>query len=232
MSRSRAWTFTINNYKFDDVANLLDLEFRYLIFGFEVAPKTNTPHIQGYIYFYEAKTLQSVSKKIPRSHLQISKGTSKQNQVYCSKEHDYYEFGELPTQGKASWDKIEDVMQDPKSNIHLYSLYRKAYSEILKKEKSEHDRLLKIIKEEEKYKVASEHDTVSFDYSFDTYDDEQAVIVPTFVNKQIIEQWIHGYPVKIKRGYEIITVDPEYIYIYYSDQKEYRYLIKNYIQYI
>ena len=35
MSRSRAFVFTINNYTYDDMTSLLDIDFRYLCFGFE-----------------------------------------------------------------------------------------------------------------------------------------------------------------------------------------------------
>lgn len=49
MSRSRKFVFTWNNYPSDDEFNttLDTLSAVYLCFGKELAPSTNTPHLQG-----------------------------------------------------------------------------------------------------------------------------------------------------------------------------------------
>jgi len=49
--KSRDWCFTLNNYKAIDEAILRQLDSKYLIYGYETAPETGTPHLQGYVYF-------------------------------------------------------------------------------------------------------------------------------------------------------------------------------------
>ena len=129
MSRSRGWIVVINNYDDYDIDCLLALTCRYMCFGFEVG-KNGTPHIQGFVYMYNPKTLTSMKKKLPRAHLEAQKGSILSIQVYTSKDDDWYEFGDRPTQGKAKWEQIEDVMNDPTSNPHLFNQYNKMYRQL------------------------------------------------------------------------------------------------------
>lgn len=236
MSRGRAFTFTINNDNFADLDILLKSSFRYLCFGFEVG-KEGTPHIQGYIYLYSPKTIKSLSKNVlPRAHIEHSKGTAKDNAVYTSKEDDWYEFGERPQQGKMKWEQIEDVMNDPTMNPHVYNQYNKMYRQLTLSKKKDHDRYLVLIPSCEQYTYAKksrdEHGyEVTFDYSLDTYDGEDVIICPCYGDAFIIE-WVNGFPKKIKRGYELICVDPQVVYVTYSDMKELGYLQKKYLQHI
>lgn len=96
--RSRGWCFTINNDTYDDLDSILALDCNYLVFGFEEGAQ-GTPHIQGYVYFSNQRTLQSLSQKLKRAHLSIARGSASQNRDYCSKEGDFYEFGSIPSQG-------------------------------------------------------------------------------------------------------------------------------------
>ena len=92
MSRSRAWVFTWNNYDEDNVKSLKDItdKVKYLIFGKEIAPKTGTPHLQGYIVWKQQKTMSACVKALGSKaiHVEIAKGTSAQNKTYSSKEGD------------------------------------------------------------------------------------------------------------------------------------------------
>lgn len=97
--RARGWSFTINNDTDEDLDNVMDLNSDYLIFGFEKG-KDGTKHIQGYVYFENARSFDSVKKMIPRAHLEISRGSPQQNYEYCIKEGDFYEFGDRPIQGE------------------------------------------------------------------------------------------------------------------------------------
>lgn len=101
MSKSRSWCFTLNNYTDADVSAFQSLECEYIIFGKEVG-ESGTPHLQGYIYFSNARSFASVKKIHSGMHLEVAKGNTKQNVDYCSKDGDVHEHGTRPTQGKRS----------------------------------------------------------------------------------------------------------------------------------
>lgn len=109
--RSRAFTFTWNNYP-DEHQDCLDaLVPRYVCYGYEWAPHTGTPHLQGYLYFDNARTLRSVRQQLPGLHVVVSKGTPAENITYCSKEGEFVEFGTRPQTpqeiGQAEADRYE-----------------------------------------------------------------------------------------------------------------------------
>lgn len=101
--RSRGWVFVINNYTEDDIAMVkaLVLPSTYVIAGFEVGTEKGTPHIQGYVYFSNARSQPSMKKALPRAKLIVAKGTSAHNKTYCSKDGNLLvEEGIMPVQGK------------------------------------------------------------------------------------------------------------------------------------
>ena len=56
MSRNRNYCFTFNNYP--DTSLVDNLICKYIAYSKEVAPTTGTPHLQGYVTFVNAKTVQ------------------------------------------------------------------------------------------------------------------------------------------------------------------------------
>lgn len=100
-TRSRAWCFTLNNYTDVDEKALNEIECQYIIYGKEIAPTTNTPHLQGYIYFKNAITFNSIKKKLPnKCHIEKAKGSPQENVKYCSKEGNTIFKGQQPIQGE------------------------------------------------------------------------------------------------------------------------------------
>lgn len=93
--RARAWCFTLNNYGDQDERMLQELECRYIVYGRETG-ESGTPHLQGYVFFSERKTLSSVRRVIPGAHLSVRGGTHKQASDYCKKDGDVYERGDPP----------------------------------------------------------------------------------------------------------------------------------------
>lgn len=230
-SRARAFTFTINNDTYDDLSLFIHHQpYRYICFGFEKGDKTQTEHIQGYVYFDNLHSMKQVSKIFPRAHLEIAKGNLYQNKDYTSKERNWYEFGEEPEQGRAKMNYIEALMEDPSLNFHLYNQYRKSYKEYKLTLKKDHRRLLYIIHEDEKYVVAKHFSSVMID-DHENYTDEDTLMLPAYSSFNVI-QWCNGYPPSTKRGYEILKIDPEYLFIYYTTLQERNYLIKKYSEYI
>lgn len=98
-SKYRAWCFTLNNYNDADIKHIKEvvaLHSRYVVFGKEIAPGTGTPHLQGYVYFHNQRQRKAVSRMLPRARLEVANGTAQQSRVYCTKDGDYWEHGEIP----------------------------------------------------------------------------------------------------------------------------------------
>lgn len=120
MSRSKNWTFTINNWTETDeeAVALLSEKARYLIVGRETGEE-GTPHLQGYVVFKNQRTMSAVSKDLPRAHLEVAKGNSLQNRDYCAKDGDFHEVGERPltskekgTSEKDRWERTRTLARE------------------------------------------------------------------------------------------------------------------------
>lgn len=83
--RSRAFCFTWNNYPDQYRLTLDGIQCRYVVCGEELAPTTGTPHLQGYIYFDNARTRGAVRRLLPGCHLIPALGNSEDNRNYCCK---------------------------------------------------------------------------------------------------------------------------------------------------
>lgn len=96
VSRSKSWVFTINNYTREEEGDVKELPgVQYLVYGREVG-ESGTHHLQGYVYFKNARTLSSLKKKLPRAHLEVRRGTHEQARDYCQKDGDFFEVGIEP----------------------------------------------------------------------------------------------------------------------------------------
>lgn len=98
-SRFRAWCFTLNNYTSVDeehIQHVISTLARYVVYGREIAPETGTKHLQGYIYFHNARQRKQVSRLLPNAYLAVANGSASQNRTYCTKEEDFFEHGDMP----------------------------------------------------------------------------------------------------------------------------------------
>lgn len=104
--KSVRYVFTWNNYTQENIDFLKGLaatdNIDYMIFGKEVAPTTGTEHLQGYIHFHSKRSKSAIVKKLKGAHVEIAKGDDFQNQDYCSKNDEHWEFGEPVKQGTRS----------------------------------------------------------------------------------------------------------------------------------
>lgn len=129
--KSRGWCFTLNNYTDQEIETLRDqkkIGYRYIIFGKEIAPTTGTPHLQGYLYYENPVKGKLIKEYFPR--ISLRKQRAKKNEKaygYCWKEGEFYEIGDRPSQGKITWKQMEEVMDNPQDNIHLFNQYRTSY---------------------------------------------------------------------------------------------------------
>lgn len=102
--QTHRWCYTLNNYTEEDEKRLQKLECKYHIYGRERGA-LGTPHLQGFINFGRGKRmrLKGVKEAVgARAHLEPAKGTDLDSKAYCSKEGDFWEYGEPQGQGKRS----------------------------------------------------------------------------------------------------------------------------------
>lgn len=121
MSRSRNWCYTVNNPSEGEIESLKALFSQELVvfhvFQQENAPTTGTPHIQGYVRFTNARTMRGISRLagFGRAHLEIAKGSPKQNMDYCTKEETRiagpWTFGTCPTSTQGSRTDLTEFVE-------------------------------------------------------------------------------------------------------------------------
>ena len=92
MSRSRNFTFTLNNYKNTELVDSIVCD--YIVYGKETS-STGTPHLQGTIVFPNAISLKSLIKKLPGAHIEVCQALQS-SILYCKKEGDFTERGSPP----------------------------------------------------------------------------------------------------------------------------------------
>lgn len=90
---ARAYVFTINNWTEEQYQALFELECLYLVVGEEVGEQ-GTPHLQGYVYFKNARRFNAVRKLIP-GHIEKAV-TTKEAIEYCKKDGKFREKGVAP----------------------------------------------------------------------------------------------------------------------------------------
>lgn len=98
---NRGYCFTINNYEKSDIEKCQKLlaEADYGIIGKEIGA-SGTRHLQVYGYWKNKKSFAYLQKYFGNAHIEPAKGNAKQNKLYCSKDNDFEEFGEIPSQGQ------------------------------------------------------------------------------------------------------------------------------------
>jgi len=101
-NKSYGWCFTVNNYTPDLELEIQHWDCAYLVYGHEIAPTTNTPHLQGYVFFSSQKSFETMKKKFSATaHWIPAKGSALQNHKYCSKESNgVFEKGKRPLNAK------------------------------------------------------------------------------------------------------------------------------------
>lgn len=123
--RSRKYCFTINNYNDDDESFLRDLDCKYLIYGKEIG-ESGTPHLQGFVYFKNARRFKAVAKLHKHWHIEITVGTIDQNIDYCSKDGNFIEIGDKPKQGKRT--DIDNVKKLVANGAKIGEIYNEVKS--------------------------------------------------------------------------------------------------------
>ena len=97
--KARDYCYTLNNYSEEQYEKFKLIPCRYQVIGKEVG-ESGTRHLQGYIYFVNPRSFDSVRKLLDKCHLEITKGKPKEASDYCKKDGDFWEIGDIPEQGK------------------------------------------------------------------------------------------------------------------------------------
>ncbi len=85
--RSRAWCGTLftkdkSIETWQTILNTMTVD--YAVWQ-EESTKTGNHHIQMYVYWASAKTLQRMKKIFPGAHLEVARGSAMSNKKYCQK---------------------------------------------------------------------------------------------------------------------------------------------------
>lgn len=93
------FVFTLNNYTIEDELDLLctGLPVTYIIYGYEKAPTTGTPHLQGYCELNHRMRIATIKKLgcgFEKMKILNRKGSQKQAIDYCKKDGDWIESGD------------------------------------------------------------------------------------------------------------------------------------------
>lgn len=119
---SRGWLFTwffADGQEEQEIASLKDeqrlkdLKVVWLVFGREVCSSTGRRHLQGFVYFSDAKTLSAAQKALgkPGLHMDHPRATYSRQLVYCSKGLQSHEEWEELKEAGPNYGKEADVFQ-------------------------------------------------------------------------------------------------------------------------
>lgn len=145
-TRARGWCFTINNptEEDEDFAYNLAWGAKYVCCGKEVGEQ-GTPHLQGFVYFENARKFSAVKAMHDQAHWEPMRGTAAQAAEYCKKEGDFFEWGTPPMtqtekgeEGKLAiqerWQLAREGKFDelPPEHIKTYEYINRKYAAPLK----------------------------------------------------------------------------------------------------
>lgn len=100
MPAVKARKFCFTNFDLDSFPVFDESVMHYLIVGTETCPSTSRVHHQCYVEFKNQHTFRQALTSIPSgSHLEVARGSSKQNIDYCKKDGTYQEFGRIQQNG-------------------------------------------------------------------------------------------------------------------------------------
>lgn len=100
------WCFT----QFDEIEEILNCKWDYLMFGNEICPTTGRKHYQGYIEMKHARNKNGMKHIDKFAHWEPAEGNVEHNRIYCSKEGKITELGTPNQQGKRS--DLEELKKD------------------------------------------------------------------------------------------------------------------------
>ena len=92
---------TINNPDTTDVILVKNLDYSFIVGGFEKAPTTGTPHLQAYVELETKMRFSTLKRKVPRARIDKAKGPPEDAAGYCQK-------GEANTKPPEGWRSFDN----------------------------------------------------------------------------------------------------------------------------
>jgi len=114
MSKVRNFAFTCNNYTVEQEELVRGEKYKYLVYGYEVSPTTNTPHLQGTICYKSVRSLSAIRSKLVGFHVEPCRDVDASIK-YCKKVEGFYEDGDWT----AKADKTKTLLLKRKEQTQL-----------------------------------------------------------------------------------------------------------------
>lgn len=95
--QSSRWVFILNNYSgdFNYKEHFSGFEVvKRCVFGYEVAPGTGTPHLQGYLEFMRSYRISMCNRVLANAHWEKAVQNSLANYRYCIKDGNFVTVGD------------------------------------------------------------------------------------------------------------------------------------------
>lgn len=128
-TKARCYSITINNYTDEDLKNLDVIKNSCKSYGWQSEiGKDGTPHLQGYLYFKNAKSFKVLKKILPRAHIEIARNyLALKNYVKKAETHDGKIRVETPTK------TFLRAKTDPLSGKLLHNFQKKILKQLEEK---------------------------------------------------------------------------------------------------
>ena len=123
-AKARNYVFTLNNYTPAEEDLLKALECRFIGWGYETAPETNTPHLQGLVCFTNPRSFEAVRRIVGRWHVEKVRSTVADAWAYCQKIDNHLIEGAV---ANVVWSKGEIPMDQKTKGEMNIERYKRAY---------------------------------------------------------------------------------------------------------
>jgi len=239
--KSRGYTFTAFGHDGDldgDILRFLeDHGEQYKCFGFETCPTTGRLHMQGYFYFKNpviGRKVLGIFESNP--HWEQAIGSPQSNIDYCSKDNDFYEFGDRPCQGgRSDIDELKENILNGDSlkeislkHTNLYLRYSGAIEKFHLLHKPINTECTVYHARYDNYLTVCEHmfgkNTLEIDDGSDliAYDENEheAVIFTQGMNVYLLTQFLRNKPAIVKAGWQRPAILPKIVVFFDKFWKE------------
>ena len=130
----KRYCFTLHNWTQDELNKMIKIAnsaCEIYVFGKEICPETERPHIQGYINLKKKKSWEATKKLfgLDRLHIESCNGSEKANIEYCMEDGDYItnikeDEKLIIIQELKPWmKKLNEIINEPANDRHVYWIW-------------------------------------------------------------------------------------------------------------